>query len=139
MLLNIVTPTKNLLQNAEVEEVIVPAFRGELGILPGHSPLISTLDTGVMKYRLAGESEFKKVVISWGYLEVGPDTVNVLSETAEDPYEIDLHRAVKAITESEKMLAEGDITLADMEKYQRKLKRGSVRKLMAEEANGTKH
>lgn len=134
MQLNIVTPTKKLLTDAAVDEVIVPAFRGELGILPGHAPLISTLDTGLMKYKLAGESEYKMVVISWGYIEVGPDTINILSETAEDPYEIDLSRAIKAVSASEETLAADEITLVEMEKYQRKLKRGLIRKIAAEEA-----
>ena len=63
MQLNIVTPTKKLLTDAACDEVIVPAFRGELGILPGHAPLISTLDTGVLKYKLAGEDEFNGALI----------------------------------------------------------------------------
>ncbi len=138
MRLNIVTPTKKILINAEIDEVLAPAFRGELGILPGHAPLISTLDTGVLKYKLKGSSEYKKVVISWGYLEVTPSSVNILSETAEEPFEIDLSRASKAITEAEKKLATGDITLVEMEKLQRKVKRARLRKLASEESGAKK-
>lgn len=139
MLLNIVTPNKRILTEAEVDEVVVPAFRGELGILPGHAPLISTLETGVLKYKLKGESTFNKVVITWGHIEVTPSSVTVLSETAEEPYEIDLHRAIKAIDESQKMLAAGEITLSEMEKYQRKLKRGTIRREAAEGKESTLH
>mgnify|MGYP001358512244 CR=1 FL=1 len=128
MILNVLTPTKKLVIDLEVEEVIVPAFAGELDILEGHAPLMSTLDTGIVRYREKGSSELQKIVISWGYLEVNPKAVNILSETAEDPQEIDLSRVTKAISETEKKLAEGDITIADIERYQRKLKRAQVRK-----------
>ena len=52
--LTIVTPEKRILVGQEVEEVTVPAFKGELNILPGHAPLMTTLETGVMKWKLKG-------------------------------------------------------------------------------------
>ena len=49
--LNLVTPEKKLVTDLEVEEVIVPGFKGQLDILPGHAPLMTTLGTGVLRYR----------------------------------------------------------------------------------------
>ena len=88
-LLNLVTPEKRLVTELEVEEVRVPGYRGHLDILPGHSPLMTTLSTGVLKYRAKGSDKLETVVVSWGYCEVNPFGVTVLAETAESLAEID--------------------------------------------------
>lgn len=94
--LTLVTPEKKLLAEAEVEEIFVPGYRGELNILPGHAPLMTTLSTGIVKYRLKSTSELKSVIVSWGYCEVNPQGVVVLAETAERPEDIDEERALAA-------------------------------------------
>lgn len=80
--LNFVTPEKKIVANQEVEEVTVPAYAGELNILPGHAPLMTTLEPGIFKYRLKGSSEVEKAAISWGYCQVSPEGVNVMAEEA---------------------------------------------------------
>ena len=86
--LNFATPDKKIVSDQELEEITLPAFRGELNILPGHSPLVTTLEAGILKYRLkSGESQ--KVAIGWGYCQVSPEGVNVLAETAVEAEEID--------------------------------------------------
>lgn len=125
--LTLVTPQKKLLTGTEVEEVIVPAFMGELNILPGHAPLMTTLSTGIMKYRLKGESEFKKAALSWGYCEVNPKGVQVLAETAETPEEIDKARASRAYETSEKRLQEAGLTPDDHARALKKQHRAQVR------------
>lgn len=90
--LTLVTPQKKLLTDVEIEEVIVPAYRGQLNILPGHAPLVTTLTAGILKVRRKGESVFKSAAISWGYCEVNPNGVSVLADTAEWPEEIDKKR-----------------------------------------------
>lgn len=102
--LNIVTPNKKLVFGVEMEEVFVPAHRGELNILPGHSPLVSTLDPGVLKYRLKGESSTQAVAISWGYVEITPGGVNILAETAESKADINLEEIQKELAGIEKEL-----------------------------------
>ena len=72
---SLVTPEKKFVTEIDVEEVIVPAFRGELDILPGHSPLVTTLSPGVLRYKEAGKSEFTQAALSWGYCEVSPEGV----------------------------------------------------------------
>jgi F-type H+-transporting ATPase subunit epsilon len=86
--LNFATPDKKIVADQELDEITLPAFRGELNILPGHSPLVTTLEAGILRYRLKnGESE--KVAIGWGYCQVSAEGVNVLAETAMEAEEID--------------------------------------------------
>lgn len=125
--LNIVTPNKKLVAGAEMEEVFVPAHRGELNILPGHAPLVSTLSEGVLKYRLKGQSDERAVAISWGYVEITPDGVNILAETAEEKSEIDIDRAKEALKNAEDSLSSSDVTPDDIEKYHRKRRRAEAR------------
>lgn len=125
--LTLVTPEKKLVAGQEIEEVYVPAFRGELNILPGHAPLMTTLTTGVLRYRLKGENQKHPVAISWGYCQVSPTGVNVLAETAERPEEIDLPRAVDAKSRAEQALASAELTPDDLAKYQNKIARSLVR------------
>jgi F-type H+-transporting ATPase subunit epsilon len=124
--LTLVTPQKKIVEGAALQEVFVPAFRGELEILPGHAPLITTLSEGVLKYKLEGATERKAVAISWGYCEVTPEgQVNILAETAEGPDEIDIKRAEQARTESLEKLA--NVSFDEFEKYQRKFMRAEAR------------
>ncbi len=124
--LSIVTPDKKLVSGAEMEEVFVPAERGELNILPGHSPLVSTLDPGVLKYRLKGSSEMNAVAISWGYVEVTPNGVNILAETAEKKSDIDLEKAKSNLQEIEKALDSAE-TPEDIVEYDKKRRRAEAR------------
>jgi F-type H+-transporting ATPase subunit epsilon len=94
MVLTLVTPAKKLLEKVPSTMVRIPAHRGELEILPGHAPLITTLSAGVLTYVLKGSSEEVRVAVSWGYCEVtGAGEVNVLAEIAETKSEISLDKA----------------------------------------------
>ena len=125
--LNIVTPNRSLLTKALAREVFVPAFKGELNILPGHSPLVSTLSEGVLKYRLKEETKEVAVAISWGFVEVTPRVVNILAETAERKEDIDLDRAEKAFQKATEFLNKEISTPETLEKYHRKYRRASAR------------
>lgn len=124
--LTLVTPTKKILNEAEVEDLTIPAFKGELEILPGHSPLMTTLTTGIVTYKLDGE--LKKAAISWGYLEVINDKVIVLAETAETKEEIDAERIQASIDKAVTMLEDDSLSIDLIEKFQRKIKRAENRK-----------
>ncbi len=124
--LTLVTPQKKIVEGAPLQEVYVPAFRGELEILPGHAPLITTLSPGVLKYKLDGTSELRGMAISWGYCEVtATGEVNILAETAEAPEEIDLSRAQKARDEALTKL--GETSYDEFDKLQRKFQRAEAR------------
>lgn len=124
---SLVTPEKKIVTDVELENLVVPAFRGELNILPGHSPLMTTLSTGTLRYKIKGESEFIQAVISWGYCEVHPGGVNVLAETAETLEEIDRQRAKEALERAEKALVDPSLEPDQISKLQRKLQRARAR------------
>jgi len=110
MLLSIVTPQKKLIVDHEVDEVSIPGHKGELTILPGHSPLITTLNIGVLKFRSKGSNAFLKYAVCWGYCEMVGNVIKVLAETAEPSDAIDKARAQKSLEESEKRLSDGKLT-----------------------------
>lgn len=91
--LEVVTPER-MVVSQEVDEVTVPGFDGELGVLPEHTYLMSLLQTGVLSYRTHGDRSL--LAVSGGYVEVRPDRVTVLTEVAERPDEVDVERARRA-------------------------------------------
>jgi F-type H+-transporting ATPase subunit epsilon len=101
LLLEMVTPYKRVL-SVEVDEITAPGFIGELGLLPGHTPLLTTLKVGELSYKKG--NELFHVAVNWGYLEVEEDRVTVLVETAEKADEIDLERAKAALGRAEAAL-----------------------------------
>ena len=99
MKLTIVTPEKIVLDSVSVEELLVPGKKGEMGILPGHAPLVSTLGSGVLKYRLSDKTAgFYEIAVSWGYCEVQADKVVVLAESAETKKQLDKDKIQKTLS-----------------------------------------
>lgn len=124
--LTLVTPSKKLVEKAPVKEVLIPAYRGEIEILPGHAPLITTLSAGVLQYKLDNGSPDVRVAISWGYCEVtASGEINVLAETAETQSELNLERAEKAKEQALLNMAKTDYD--SFEKYRRKFERSEAR------------
>jgi len=103
MKLTLVTPEKRVLIGQEVTEVTLPAFKGELNILPGHQPLITTLVPGIIRYKSKEGGEVT-ASISWGYCNISPEGVNVLAETVETGSEIDYKSAQTELSQIEKRL-----------------------------------
>ncbi len=104
--LTVVTPEKRLVLDQEIDEVTVPGFRGELNILPGHAPLITTLETGILRWKLKGSTTVNSAVISWGYCQVNATGVDLLADLADLPEEIDVAEATKLLHQAEKRLSE---------------------------------
>jgi F-type H+-transporting ATPase subunit epsilon len=125
--LSVVTPEKRIVTDVEIEEVLVPGFRGQLDILPGHAPLITTLSTGILKYKLKGASNYESVVVSWGYCEVHPEGVSVLAETAESLAEIDRQRAEEALRKAQARLMDPMLESDQIETFLRKQRRAETR------------
>jgi F-type H+-transporting ATPase subunit epsilon len=100
----VVTPQRQLLRE-KVASVQLPGASGELGILPGHAPLITELGNGELSYRASSGAEPVVLAVLSGFAEVLPDRVTVLAETAERPEEIDVQRAKEALARAEKRLA----------------------------------
>jgi F-type H+-transporting ATPase subunit epsilon len=132
--LEVVTPERRVLSEA-VDMVVVPGLGGELGILPGHTPLISQLQTGVLSY--TQNARTSQLHVSGGFLEVRDDHVSVLAEIAERPEEIDTARARLAREHVEKRLSSWTGTEEDFEQARVKLERSLVRLQLATGKSGT--
>jgi len=102
LLLEVVTPEREVIREA-VAEVQLPASSGYLGVLPGHTPLLTELGIGALSYKKGAESFY--VAVLGGFAEVLPERVTVLAEVAERSNEIDVARAQKELAEAEKKLA----------------------------------
>ena len=122
--LEVVTPERRVLAEP-VDMVTVPGLGGELGILPGHTPLISQLQTGVLTYTQDGKSA--QMHVSGGFVEVRDDHVSVLAEIAERPDEIDAARAKLSRDKLEKQLNAWSGSEEDFEIAKTKLDRSMVR------------
>ncbi len=128
--LEVVTPER-LAYSDEVDEVVCPGIEGELGILPHHAPLLTTLGLGELKIRKGGEEEF--FAIAGGFLQVLPDRVVVMAETAELGTEIDLQRAQIAREEAERTLeAAGYLEPPDLARARAGLQKALLRIRVAE-------
>jgi len=106
----IVTPERQLLRES-VAEVDIPGKEGELGILPGHAPLMTEIGIGALSYRTSASSLPVTLAVIQGFAEVLPDRVTVLAETAERAEEIDVARAEAAKARAEKRLASTDTNI----------------------------
>ena len=126
--LEVVTPERRVLAEP-VDMVTVPGLGGELGILPGHTPLISQLQTGVLTYVQDGKSF--SLHVSGGFVEVRDDHVSVLAEVAERPDEIDVAGARASREKLEKQLNAWSGSEEDFEEVKTELDRSVVRLQLA--------
>jgi F-type H+-transporting ATPase subunit epsilon len=101
--LTVVTRERKIL-DVQAEEVVLPALNGEIGVLPGHTPLLATLRVGQLRYRTGTRTE--RLVISWGFAEVLPDRVIVLAERGFLPGEVDRAKAEQERVAAERELAD---------------------------------
>lgn len=98
----IVTPSRQLF-SGEAEMITMPGVEGEMGVLGGHAPLLTTLNIGeIALHRADGEDEY--IAVSGGVVEVRPDKVVVLARSAERAEEIDISRAEAAMERAEEAL-----------------------------------
>ena len=102
--LEIITGERRVLRQEDVEEVIAPGALGELGILPHHAPLITSLAPGELDVKINGVRE--EYFVAGGFLEVHDDQVIVLADQAESGEEIDIERAEEARARAEQRLQE---------------------------------
>jgi F-type H+-transporting ATPase subunit epsilon len=93
LLLEVVTP-EGLLLKEEVDEVIAPGEDGYFGVLPGHTPFLTTLGLGEISFRQG--AVWQHLTCFWGFCEVLPDKVNILAEIGERAEDIDVGRAERA-------------------------------------------
>ena len=112
------------LVNERVDEVQIPGTEGYLGILPGHTPLLTTLQVGSLWYRQGQEKHF--LSIAYGFAEVQPDRVTILAQIAEKADEIDVARAEAAKKRAEERLGKPSMDI-DFERARLALMKSLIR------------
>jgi len=132
--LDIVTAEKQV-YSEDVDMVIAPGIEGQLGILPHHTPLMTTLRPGELRVKKGGEEI--SLAISGGFLEARPDRVIILADAAERVDEIDLSRAEEARRRAKERLAEKPVGI-DEARAEAALRRSLARLKVAEMAKRRK-
>ncbi|XJZ27137.1 F0F1 ATP synthase subunit epsilon [Bacillota bacterium Lsc_1132] len=117
---NVVTPDGPVF-DSDVEMVSTKAQSGELGILPGHIPLVAPLEIGAVRLKKEGKMEL--IAVSGGFLEVRPDQVTILAQAAELATDIDVERALRAKERAEQRLHEQHQEDIDFKRAQLALQR----------------
>ena len=127
--LEIVTPERQAYAE-EVDAVYCPGVEGELGVLPHHAPLLSTLGIGELRIQRGGQEEY--FAIAGGFLQVRPDKVVVMAELADLSSEIDLEAAEEARNEAERAIQQGFEEPADLARARAAMERALLRIRVAE-------
>lgn len=122
--LEIVTPEKKVFDES-VDAVTIPTMKGEIGILPNHAPLISTLKPGILAYTIKGNTE--KMVISGGFVEISANKISVLADVAETADEIDVEKARLEREAAEKTLGSWGGSEEEFETEKEKLEKAQAR------------
>lgn len=122
--LQVITPLK-LVLSEDVDEVVAPGEIGEFGVLPGHTPFVTTLFPGELKFKKG--SEQKVLIIHGGLAEVNEDNVKVLTDLAEEPGAIDRVAAQKDLESIEDELKQKQRSEEELQELNWKLKLAQVR------------
>jgi F-type H+-transporting ATPase subunit epsilon len=126
-----IVSAERVVYTEDVEAVIAPGIEGQLGILPHHAPLMTILQAGELRVRRGAEEDI--MAISGGFLEVRPDRVIVLADSAERAEEIDVSRAEAAKQRAEQRLKERGVTPGlDEARVEAALRRAVARLSVAE-------
>ena len=128
--LEIVTPDRALVTE-QVDEVQVPGAEGYFGVLPGHAPLLGSLQVCELWYRKGQEKHY--LAIAFGFVEVLPDKVTILAHIAERAEDIDLRRAEQAKVRAEERIA-GPRTDLDFERARIAMMKSLIRLQVASRA-----
>jgi F-type H+-transporting ATPase subunit epsilon len=129
--LEIVTPDRSLV-NEQVDEVELPGSEGYFGVLPGHSPLLASLQVGELWYRIGNEKHY--LSIAFGFVEVLPEHVTVLARIAEKAQDIDVARAEAAKKRAEERIAAHPRADIDFERARIALMKSLIRLQVATRA-----
>ena len=128
--LDVVTPERRLVSQ-QVDEVQLPGAEGYFGVLPGHTPLLATLQVGELWYRVGQEKHY--LAVAFGFAEVLPDRVTVLAQLAERPEDIDVPRAEAARKRAEERISK-PLTDIDFERARIALMKSLIRLQVAARA-----
>lgn len=134
MRLDIITAEK-IVYSDEVSSVVAPGSAGQLGILPNHAPLLTSLKPGELKVLKEGEES--NIAVSGGFLEVLQNVVTILADTAERAEDIDFERAEAAMKRAQDKVNSSDSDM-DLEKAIQALKRSQARVYVSKRKRASK-
>jgi F-type H+-transporting ATPase subunit epsilon len=126
--LEIVTPEKRVFDET-VDAVTIPTTNGEIGILPNHAPLISSLKSGILTYSNRGATE--RMVVSGGFVEVSANKVSIMADVAERADEINAEAARAERESAEKVLSAWSGTEDEFEVEKERLEKAQARLQLA--------
>ena len=129
--LTVATPEKSVFENIEAKELTVPGYLGELNVLPGHAPLMTTLTPGILQVVKADGTK-EKMAICWGYCEINPKGVHILAETALRPEELDADRLKQDMEDAQKALVSGELSPDDYEANMKRLQKAMARQRLVQ-------
>lgn len=132
--LTVLSPERRLLEGVEVRVATLPGFEGQIQILPGHAPMVGSLDMGVFSFESSAHGT-KRGVISTGFFKVVDDHLTVMAETLELENEVDLDRAKRAQAKAEDVLKDPALDEHQFKKYQLKLQRALIRQQVSSHPN----
>jgi len=115
LILEIVTPEARVYSDT-VDTVVIPTVDGEVGILPGHIPLVTQMDAGELRATKAGITEF--LVVGGGFAQVSGEKVSILADSAIEEEKIDVNAAADAIKRAEAALSAGALPPAEIERLE---------------------
>lgn len=101
----LVTQERKVFEEKEADIILIPAVEGEMGVLPGHAPVLTTLNFGELIVRKGNAEE--RFAVYGGVVDVRPDKVVVLADLAESSYGIDLEKANAARERAQALVKEG--------------------------------
>jgi F-type H+-transporting ATPase subunit epsilon len=120
-----VITAERIVFSGDVELVIAPGIEGQLGILPHHAPLITALTYGELALRRSGQED-EYIAIGGGFMEVGPDHVTILADSAERAEEIDEAQAEAARRRAEELMAQKQREDVDLARAEAALRRSVI-------------
>ncbi len=125
--LNIFTPNGVLIKGLKSSSLTIPTTKGEINVLPGHTHMVSVLETGIMSAKTS--NGVKRFSITSGLVKILGEEINILSTTSENMEDIDIARAKSALAKANSRLQSATEVLTDVDriKFQRKVQRAATR------------
>jgi F-type H+-transporting ATPase subunit epsilon len=121
-----VVTAERIVFDDDVDVVVAPGVEGQLGILPHHAPLMTSLTYGELILRREGQAD-EFLAIGGGFMEVGPDYVTILADSAERAEEIDIARAEEARQRAEETMVQKHQEDVDFARAEAALRRSMIR------------
>jgi len=132
--LELVTPEKVAMQG-QADFVVLPAYDGEMGVLPGHAPFLVQLNAG--EVRVTENKELRRFAVSGGFAEIKDDKISLFAETAEMAEQIDAERAEQALERARGELVRKDIDPLTLAAAEAAMRRAQVRLMVAQRKHGS--